>query len=360
MKDINDFYLYYEEHILPLVIVNHDREVTSRRINFVIFAVVLVLSAMTAFATKSTLPLAFTGAITIIILSYSIYGGCAGDSHQIKMMVVKFFNDKFSYRSNNTIGEDRLRAKSIFNFPVDELDIDETITGKVSDVPIEIFFVSAKRFRLPSNIIAYIFLGIFTLFSAVIGLFDFEKPETIEIVVQMAVIGGYMIYSFITGGKLSKSYEIKKEVFRGIVMSFVFNKNFSYTTYGTSRDLSNSLSNLTSFSKIRRGFAEVELESDNFMKEFEVYSQNQQEARYLLTPMFMEALCQIKANLKKPVNFSFSWNAFYITFEQPQFENSNILKLEDNFAHMAEFYYFLENIFDIVNELQLDNRIWTK
>lgn len=37
MKDINDFYLYYEEHILPLVIVNYDREITPRRINLIIF-----------------------------------------------------------------------------------------------------------------------------------------------------------------------------------------------------------------------------------------------------------------------------------------------------------------------------------
>lgn len=110
--------------------------------------------------------------------------------------------------------------------------------------------------------------------------------------VELKMFQAYLTKRESTGGNSTSS---KKTVFKGIIISLSMNKNFSGKTV-VKKDVG-KIGNLfkgRDLSDLQR----VKLESSEFEKDFEVYSSDQIEARYLLTPTFMERL------LKFPELFS--------------------------------------------------------
>jgi len=105
----------------------------------------------------------------------------------------------------------------------------------------------------------------------------------------------------------------------------------------------------------------VKLENTAFEKYFVVYSDDQIEARYILTPKMMEAMVDIRNQLKKKIYFSFIGSRVYIaiSFSKDLFE-PRILKAGVNFADMEQIYLHLNIISVIVREMNLNTRIWTK
>lgn len=79
----------------------------------------------------------------------------------------------------------------------------------------------------------------------------------------------------------------EEQIFKGLFLITSFNKKFSSNTY----ILPNSWIKI--FKGLPKGVKIVSLEDPAFEKIFDVYSDNQVESRYLLTPSFMERLIQI-------------------------------------------------------------------
>lgn len=105
----------------------------------------------------------------------------------------------------------------------------------------------------------------------------------------------------------------------------------------------------------------VKLENPEFEKKFAVYSTDEQECRYILTPSMMERLLEMTRRLDFKVAISFRNNQVYIAvfnhmdlFEPAIF--GSLLKEED--------YRMLINTMKlmtgIIEDLNLNTRIWTK
>lgn len=141
-----------------------------------------------------------------------------------------------------------------------------------------------------------------------------------------------------------------RTVFKGLLCHFDFHKNFNGTTIGRK--------DFTSFGNFFSGFftsgERVRLEDPEFENKFEVYSTDQIEARYLLTPGFMQRVLDL---LRLPqirhVQFAFDDGKFYMAIESPKkfFEGG------DHNLNEPEYVQNIINdialVFDVVKTLNL-------
>lgn len=151
-----------------------------------------------------------------------------------------------------------------------------------------------------------------------------------------------------------RNFDMSKNVFEGICILFEMNKNFKgRTVVLKDRKL------LNAFNKIS-GLQNVKLEDLRFEKYFEVYSDDQIEARYLLTTGFMERMLKLRDLYEgKSIQFSFNQNTLLLAiptkqnmFEANSFFRSNINKKKIDLV-FDQFY----TIFSIVKLLKLNQKI---
>lgn len=151
-------------------------------------------------------------------------------------------------------------------------------------------------------------------------------------------------------------------IFSGLFFHADFNKHIEGTTYvlpDTAEKLFGKFGQ-----KLQKGSSRgelVKLENPEFEKEFVVYSSGQQEARYILTPVMMEAMVNLQKKYKRKMYFSFNGERVYcgVSFNQGLFE-PRIRKSGVNFSDIEEMYQLFGLIETIITEMNLNTRIWTK
>ena len=149
-------------------------------------------------------------------------------------------------------------------------------------------------------------------------------------------------------------------IFKGLFFIGDFNKNFSGRTYVWSEQ--NPQLNFFNklFSSFSSNLEKVKLESAEFEKSFIVYSSDQVEARYILTPSFMERLVKLEKMMGNEISFSFVNTNInvaiplnYSLFEPSVFSSNDYKSLED-------YYNTVYIVLEIIDELNLNLRIWSK
>jgi hypothetical protein len=152
-------------------------------------------------------------------------------------------------------------------------------------------------------------------------------------------------------------------IFKGIFFIADFNKNFRYRTivlpdtaeklFGTFGQTLQSWN--SSYGQL------VKLEDVEFEKEFVVYGTDQVEARYILSPALMERILRFQRKLGTRIYLSFLGSNVFgaIPIEKNFFEPKVFSSMMD-FDVIAEYYAQLQLGVAIVDELNLNTRIWTK
>lgn len=158
--------------------------------------------------------------------------------------------------------------------------------------------------------------------------------------------------------KLSKkdirNFDMSKNVFQGVCILFEMNKSFKGRTV-----VLKDMKLLNVFNKVK-GLQNVKLEDIRFEKYFEVYSDDQIEARYLLTTGFMERMLRLRDLYDgKSIQFCFNRNTLLLAiptkqnmFEANSFFRSNVNKKKIDLV-FEQFY----TIFSIVKLLKLNQKI---
>lgn len=152
------------------------------------------------------------------------------------------------------------------------------------------------------------------------------------------------------------------DILKGIVFVADFNKNFNGVTVVRPKDFGSSIGAWFSKNIFSVGDKNVvELENDGFNKNFVTYSTDQVEARYVLTPAMMERINDLNQRSAYTVSLSFINSSMYIAFpldknyfEAPVYKTLLRPDLLDDDMSVLGFMY------DIVHELDLNTRIWTK
>jgi len=140
-------------------------------------------------------------------------------------------------------------------------------------------------------------------------------------------------------------------VFKGLFFIFDFNKAFEGFTVVLPEK----------FWSYRKYGELVKLEDFEFEKEFVVYSDNQITARYILSPSLMRRLLKFHRELGKKVYLSFVNGRLYmgISIDKNLFE-PKIFRTILNFQLIHEYLEYMQLGKDIVEELNLNLRVWSK
>lgn len=153
-------------------------------------------------------------------------------------------------------------------------------------------------------------------------------------------------------------------VFKGILFLADFNKNFHGHTVVQTDAAEKALGRLGR--SVQRLFSAasnlklVELENPEFEAQFKVLSSDPVEARYILSPSFMEALTRLRGKYGAGVQVAFLNSMIVVAIPHDQgfmdfgFELDSLTK---DASKMGEELY---DILEIVEDLDLNSRIWNK
>ncbi len=152
------------------------------------------------------------------------------------------------------------------------------------------------------------------------------------------------------------------KIFDGLIFKADFNKHFNgeYFIFTEKPSRPSRLERLINREEDRLKET-IETEDREFNRQFYVYGTDQVEARYILSASFMRRLLDFKQKTDKKIRLSFIGSAIYVAipYKRNLFEpryRSSVVDKEDT----AEFYYDLRTVIDIVKELDLNTRIWSK
>ncbi|WP_199139931.1 DUF3137 domain-containing protein [Pedobacter sp. ASV12] len=152
------------------------------------------------------------------------------------------------------------------------------------------------------------------------------------------------------------------DILKGIVFVADFNKNFNGVTAIRPKDFGSSIG--AWFAKNIYSFGDkniVELENEAFNKNFVTYSTDQIEARYILTPALMDRLCELNQRAAYAISVSFVNSNMYIAFPLAKnYFEAPLFKSLLNADALNEDLSVLHFMYAIVQELDLNTRIWTK
>ncbi|MFY0673422.1 MAG: DUF3137 domain-containing protein [Bacteroidia bacterium] len=151
------------------------------------------------------------------------------------------------------------------------------------------------------------------------------------------------------------------KVFSGLFAAIDFNKHLKGETFVYPDRAEKTFGKFAQkLQKNSRGDL-VKLENNEFEKRFKVFSTDQVEARYILTPALMERLVEISKKLGDSISLSFINSHVYILapFKNGLFEpnvHTSGVSIDDVYTLWSQL-----NIINlIVDEMDLNTRIWTK
>jgi len=152
-------------------------------------------------------------------------------------------------------------------------------------------------------------------------------------------------------------------IFKGIFFIADFNKLFDGVTVvlpDTAERMFGFIGKMMQEWNFTRGKL-IKLEDPEFEKEFAVYGDNQVTARYILSTSLMERIMEFKKKTGRPLHMSFVQSKVYIalSYDKNFFEPKIFNTLLD-FNMVLEYYNDLSLFIGIVEDLNLNNRIWTK
>ncbi|THV60121.1 DUF3137 domain-containing protein [Flagellimonas alvinocaridis] len=173
----------------------------------------------------------------------------------------------------------------------------------------------------------------------------------------------FLLFSTYLRPWLSKKHSIEQtgSSFLGMFAIMDFNKRFNGTTVVLPDRFEKRVGYLAkTFQQLNLNRDPlVNLEDPEFEKEFVVYSTDQVEARYILTPSLMQRITRLKRKINKPIMLSFKGNRLYMGVKHPYgFFSLNESKNLTTSNAIEVFYEDITAAMDIVEDLNLNTKIW--
>ncbi|MBU1044760.1 MAG: DUF3137 domain-containing protein [Candidatus Omnitrophica bacterium] len=224
--------------------------------------------------------------------------------------LVKFIDQNLAYSRANHIHQSDFSASKIFNQRVDRFNGDDYVKGKIGQTNLEFSEIHAK---------------------------------------------------YIT--RDSKGRTREHTIFKGLFFIADFNKKFNGKTIvlpDTAERIFGQLgSMLQSMNKFRGQL--VKLEDPEFERIFAVYGDDQIEARYILSTSLMKRISDFKKNTKRTIYLSFVGSKINIAVSclKDLFE-PRVFRTMLDFTPIKEYFEDLTMAVSIVEDLNLNTRIWTK
>lgn len=319
MSRNKDFREFYESSLKPdLEIIDRERrKVNSRIITIIAFTAVaisleIILIPSEAEMLKGIIPF-LTGFAGLVVTGVASKDYRKEYKNKIIARISGFLDEKLIYTPGGSVSFQDFLKSEIFPLRCDQFKGEDHFRGKIGRTDIEFSEVTAKHKNTSHN-----------------G--SNQKDEYITI-------------------------------FKGLFIIADFNKHFKTHTLvlpDTAEKLFGKFGQtLQSVGTGKKKL--VRLENPEFEKEFCVYGEDQVEARYILTPSLMERILAYRKKWDSRISLSFCDSKVYIAINM----NKNLFETR-LFKPLADYDFIEENlrflilITEIVEDLNLNTRIWTK
>jgi len=309
MKSLEELKTLYNESLFPelRVLETRRKKICGKLFLYaaVITAVVLPLSA----AFQHPFPvivgiMAFAG-----LFYFTVQGYVASFKTGIIEKIVKSLDHGLSYSRSGFIPESVFRSSRIFLTSPDDYTGDDYVRGKIGETGLE--------------------------FSEIHAQYEVQ----------------------------TKNGRQHHTIFQGLFVTADFNKHFKGRTVVLPDVAERLFGGFGGFmQKINPARGElIKLEDPEFEKQFVVYGDDQVEARYILSTSLMKRILDFKKKSKRNTYLSFSGSRIYVAipYTRPLFE-PRIFRTLIDFAPIQQYYEDLKLAIDIVDDLNLNTRIWGK
>ncbi len=162
-------------------------------------------------------------------------------------------------------------------------------------------------------------------------------------------------------GKVQSRYD---EFFRGLILIADFHKHFQGRTFvfpDTAENLFGGFGRAMQKLGGRSRTQLAQMDDAQFEKDFAVYTTDQTEARYILSPSMMRRLVDIRKRLGSQIRIAFKDSSIWLAIprKRPFLEPSHHVAAT-NTDQIRRLLEELLPFLDVIDELDLNTRIWTK
>jgi len=318
VKTLSSLQDFFYENIYPDLEFLEQKRVAIYASLKIVAIVIFILACTLFYMLYDVMPNTFDLLILCCTIPFGIFtfiykmkvsGYASLFKDQVIERLVEFIGDTLTYKKLGFISEYEYKTSALFPQKVDRYSGDDLVVGKVSGVDVRFSEIHSE-----------------------------VKKK----------------------GSKGKTYWLT--IFRGLFFIADFNKNFKGKTVILP---DNSEKFLGSFSHLFQSFSShgelVKMDSPEFEKEFVVYSDDQIEARYILSHSLMDSILKYKKLVGKNISISFVGSNIYIAigFNQKLFE-PKIYKKVTSFDEVRFYFEVLSLASNIVKHLNLDRKIWSK
>ena len=289
-----------------------------KRYGLIFILLISVSLYLSFFYNSGVIPIVFIIFIMVIMGYFKIHPLWKSYKLEFKEKVIRkiinFIDESLSYNPSGKLSLEVFQKSGIFKTGVDSYKGDDYVYGKIGSTQVEFSEVHAEY-----------------------------KTTTVD-----------------SKGRTQTHWHT---IFKGLLFSVDFNKHFNVKTYvltDTAEKMFGFLGKKLQSLNFSRDDL-INLENTDFEKQFVVYSADQIEARYILSPSLMERILDFKNQTKKDIQMSFVDNKLFVVvpYRKNLFEPKLFGNIVD-FNHIQEYYNDLVLILDLVDTLNLNTRIWTK
>ena len=314
MKTLEELKDFYHASLLPeLNVLEGQRLRVRNKVLLAGFTLIPLAGLIAFFAGNGDLAL-FILMISIVAVTAISYFAArkyrANFKKGIIEKIVHFIDENLNYLRTNSISRASFTESRIFARNPDEYSGDDYVRGKVGQTSLEFSEVHAK----------------------------------------------YITHD-------SKGRRQAHTLFKGLFFIADFNKHFSSRTVvlpDTAEKLFGQIGTMLQSMNKSRGQL-IKLEDPEFEKLFAVYGDDQIEARYILSTSLMRRMTEFKKKNKRIVYFSFIGSKVYVavSYTRNLFE-PRIFRTLIDFSPIQQYFEDFQMAVSIVEELNLNTRIWTK
>jgi hypothetical protein len=256
------------------------------------------------------------GCVVIGVIAFGIIG--RGYKAEFKQRIISrligFLEPALTYQPNGLIDRQTFQASSLFNQHIDRYRGEDRVQGMVGKTQIDFSELHAEYKTTTTDSKGRTQTHWHTIFKGLFFIADFNKhfqgqtvvlPDTAE-----KLFGGF--------GKMLQSWNAARA------------------------DL-------------------IQLEDPEFEREFVVYGSDQIEARYILSTSLMQRILDFQHKTGTKIHLSFTGSKVYVALPLARncFE-PKYFAAADDFGAIAEYYHDLSLAIGIVEDLNLNTRIWSK
>ena len=322
VKSMQEFKAFYESELMPVLQSFESRRKRILKTVSITALVVAVVAAVVILSVselrQNPVGMGVVGVIGLVLVGVVGFLISRGFVHDFKVAVigeiVKYVDSSLRYAPKNRISEHKFRGSRIFEHRIDRYRGEDHVSGKLGATEVEFSEIHAE-------------------------------------------------YKTVTHDSKGRRRTHWHTIFKGLFFVADFNKDFAHLTVvlpDTAEKifgfLGKSLQNLN----FTRGEL-VKLEDPEFEKEFVVYGDDQVEARYILSTSLMQRITEFKRKTKCPIFLSFVNSSVHVAVrtKRNMFE-PRIFRTLLNFEVVREYLEDLQLALGIVEDLNLNTRIWTK